>query len=107
MAGLPAQLDSRYVALTLPRILMRRPYDLNGAAAIPFCFREDVEAPGGANYLWGNAAYAFATVVIRAYATSGWFADIRGVHRGVESGGSFLIFRLTFSARILGESPSG
>src|SRR5690606_13122172 len=46
-------------------------------------------SPDGApeRYLWGNAAYAFAGVVVRAFLRSGWLADIRGFERGKESGG--------------------
>lgn len=66
--------DMRFIGLALPRVLMRLPY----RRADGFAFRESVSKPGGAHYLWGNAAFAFASVVLRAYAHYGWFADIRG-----------------------------
>lgn len=81
------RVDTRFVTLTLPRVLMREPYDLDSARTDGFRFREHVSARDSSNYLWGNAAYAFGGVVIRAYATSGWFADIRGFERGIDGGG--------------------
>ncbi len=79
--------DSRFLGLTLPHVLMRLPYEDDGTRCDGFCFREDVNGPDRSKYLWGGAAFAFGCVVIRAFATSGWFADIRGVHRGIEGGG--------------------
>ncbi|MFT5322562.1 MAG: type VI secretion system protein ImpD [Planctomycetaceae bacterium] len=94
--------DSRFVALTLPRVLRRLPHNdtalerLQSSMGfvenrypndIPIRFREDVSKKGGGNYLWGNAAYALGGVVVRAFADTGWFADIRGVQRDVEGGG--------------------
>lgn len=79
--------DARFVGLTLPRVLMRLPYADDGTRIDRFCFREDVSAPDRHEYLWGNAAYALGGVLIRAFADSGWLADIRGVQRDVEGGG--------------------
>jgi type VI secretion system ImpC/EvpB family protein len=79
--------DSRFLGLTLPRVLMRLPYADDGTRADGFRFREEVEAPDYRNYLWGSSAYAFASVLIRAFGTSRWFADIRGMERDVEAGG--------------------
>ncbi|MEX2138944.1 MAG: type VI secretion system contractile sheath large subunit [Pirellulales bacterium] len=79
--------DARFIGLTLPRVLMRLPYEDDGSRADGFRFREDVEAPDYRNYLWGSSAYAFAAVLIRAFGASRWFADIRGMERDVEAGG--------------------
>jgi type VI secretion system ImpC/EvpB family protein len=79
--------DSRFVGLALPRVLMRRPYQERALQQSGFVFRESVEGPNRANYLWGNAAFAFGEVVMRSYAQSGWLATTRGVERNVESGG--------------------
>jgi type VI secretion system ImpC/EvpB family protein len=79
--------DTRFLGLTFPRVLMRLPYDDDGLRADGFRFREDVEAPDYRNYLWGNAAYAFASVLIRAFGVTRWFADIRGMERDIEAGG--------------------
>jgi type VI secretion system ImpC/EvpB family protein len=79
--------DTRFVGLTLPRVLMRLPHEDDGSRADGFRFREEVEAPDFRNYLWGNSAYAFAAVLIRTYGVTRWFADIRGMERDVEAGG--------------------
>ena len=79
--------DSRFVGLTMPRVLARLPYEDDPARADGFRFREDVSGPDRKKYLWGNAAFAFAGVLVRAFAETGWFADIRGVRRGIETGG--------------------
>ena len=46
-----------------------------------------MSAADGTSYAWGNAAFAFGNVLIRAFALSGWFADIRGIAAGADSGG--------------------
>jgi type VI secretion system ImpC/EvpB family protein len=66
---------------------MRLPYEDDGARVDGFRFSEDVARPDRSQYLWGNAAYAFGAVAIRAFAESGWLAGIRGVRRGEEGGG--------------------
>jgi type VI secretion system ImpC/EvpB family protein len=79
--------DTKFIGLVLPRVLMRLPYEDDGSRADGFRFCEEVEAADHRNYLWGNAAYAFGAVLIRAFGSSGWLADIRGVERDVEAGG--------------------
>jgi type VI secretion system protein ImpD len=79
--------DSRFVGLTLPRVLMRLPHEDDTTRSDMFRFREDVEGPDTRKYLWGNAAFAFGAVVIRAFVDSGWLAEIRGVKRGEDGGG--------------------
>lgn len=79
--------DSRFVGLALPRVLMRLPYERGHSRQDDFCFAEDVSGLDYSKYLWGSAAYAFGAVAIRAYAQSGWFAEIRGVRRSTETGG--------------------
>lgn len=74
--------DSRYVALTLPHILMRLPY---GAATNPvdgFDFEEDVTGKVHEKYLWGNAAYALGQRIADAFSKYNWCAAIRGVEGG-------------------------
>jgi type VI secretion system ImpC/EvpB family protein len=79
--------DARFVGLTLPRVLMRKPYEDDGSRIDGFRFHERVEGPDNSRYLWGNAAYAFAGVLIRAFAEQGWLANIRGVREGSLEGG--------------------
>ncbi len=79
--------DSRFVGLTLPRVLMRLPYADDGSRADRFRFEERVEGPDNSRYLWGNAVYAYGAILTRAFSESGWLANIQGVERGSESGG--------------------
>jgi len=74
--------DSRYVALTLPHILLREPY---GNATVPieaFDYEEGVDGTDHSKYLWGNAAYALGARVTQAFGEHGWCATIRGVESG-------------------------
>ena len=80
--GFRASEDSRYVALTAPRVLMREPY---GSTTVPietFNYEERVDGTNHNHYLWGNAAYALAANVNKAFAMYGWTASIRGVESG-------------------------
>jgi type VI secretion system protein ImpC len=80
--GFRATEDSRYVALALPRILIREPY---GKATVPvdaFDYEEGVDGTDHSKYLWGNAAWALGTRITQAFATYGWCATIRGVESG-------------------------
>lgn len=80
--GFRASEDSRYVALALPRILIREPY---GSATVPveaFNFEEGVDGTDHSRYCWANAAWALGARVTQAFATYGWCATIRGVESG-------------------------
>lgn len=79
--------DARFLGLTLPRVLMRLPHEGRSARGERFQFREDVEGPDREKYLWGNAVYGFAAVLIRCFSASSWVADIRGVRQGVDEQG--------------------
>ncbi|RJR17439.1 MAG: type VI secretion system contractile sheath large subunit [Nitrospiraceae bacterium] len=74
--------DSRYVALTLPHILMRLPYGKANVPVEAFDFEEDVEGTVHNKYLWGNAAYALGVRLTDAFAKYHWCAAIRGVEGG-------------------------
>jgi len=74
--------DSKYVALTCPRILMRLPYGKDTAPVEGFNFEEGVDGTDHNKYLWGNAAYALASKMTQAFSTYGWCVAIRGVEGG-------------------------
>ncbi|HVG39035.1 MAG TPA: type VI secretion system contractile sheath large subunit [Pyrinomonadaceae bacterium] len=74
--------DSRYVGLTLPHTLMRLPYGQNTVPTESFNFEEDVDGKDHKKYLWGNAAYSFATRLTEAFAKYNWTVAIRGVEGG-------------------------
>ena len=74
--------DSRYVALTLPRMLLREPYGSKTVPVEAFGYEEQVDGTDHSKYLWGNAAWALATRATNAFASYGWCATIRGVESG-------------------------
>ncbi len=74
--------DSRYVALTMPRVLMRLPYGRDTKAIEGFNYEEGVDGTDHSKYLWGNAAYALGARLTNAFADYGWCAAIRGVEGG-------------------------
>ncbi len=74
--------DSRYVALTLPHILMRQPYGKETKAVDAFDYEEAVDGRDHSKYLWGNAAFGLAARLTNSYAKYGWCAAIRGVEGG-------------------------
>jgi type VI secretion system protein ImpC len=74
--------DSRYVALTLPRVLSRLPYGRETNQVDGFDFEEEVDGSDHSKYLWSNAAYALGARLTDAFAKYGWCAAIRGVEGG-------------------------
>jgi type VI secretion system protein ImpD len=66
---------------------MRLPYRDVGLRIDGFRFREEVQDPARSDHLWGNAAYAFAALVIRAFGQSSWLAEIRGTPQDAVAGG--------------------
>ena len=79
--------ETRFVGLALPRVLMRLPYRLDIGRRDGFRFEETVSKGRARDHLWGSAAFAFASVILRAFANFNWFADIRGVTRDEVRGG--------------------
>lgn len=81
--------DSRFVTLTMPRVLARLPYGQDTKPVEQFNYEE---APVGADgkhieadhdsYCWMNAAYALGTTLTQAYAEYGWCTSIRGAEGG-------------------------
>jgi type VI secretion system protein ImpC len=74
--------DSRYVALTLPHVLMRLPYGKDTKTIDAFDYEEGVDGSDHSKYLWGNAAYALGARLTNSFAKYGWCAAIRGVEGG-------------------------
>lgn len=79
--------DSRFVVLAVPRILMRLPYRTRPGSYKGIYFYEKSNTSGMNNYLWGNAAYAMGSILVREFTNVGWFGHIRGVPRNQISGG--------------------
>lgn len=76
--------NSRYLAITLPRVLSRSPYGQNGEPVDEFNFEEATDGHEGKNYAWMNAAHAMAVNINRAHKEYGWTVQIRGVQSGGE-----------------------
>lgn len=74
--------DSRYVALTMPHVLMREPYGKDTRTIEAFDYEENVDGRDHSKYLWGNAAYALGARLTNSFAKYGWCASIVGVEGG-------------------------
>ena len=73
--------DARNVALTLPRFMLRLPYGADTRPAKSFNYTEDVGG-GNGDFLWGNAAFPFATRIADSFAKYRWSANIIGPQGG-------------------------
>jgi len=73
--------DSRSVALTLPRFLLRLPYGATSNRVKAFEYEELLEGQHD-RYLWGSAAFAFATRVADSFARYRWCPNIIGPSSG-------------------------
>ncbi|MET1415350.1 type VI secretion system contractile sheath large subunit [Roseibium sp. HPY-6] len=74
--------DSRYLGLSLPRVLARQPYGAKSDPVEEFAFEEEFGDESHDNYAWMNSAYAMATNINKAYKEFGWTVRIRGVESG-------------------------
>lgn len=75
--------DSRYIGLTLPRVLGRIPYGAKTIPAETFNFEEKMkEDTIGSDYLWINSAWELAGRLMESFEEFGWCAAIRGVEGG-------------------------
>lgn len=74
--------DSRNIALTLPRFLLRTPYGEEKAIK-SFDYKESA-SDNDDEYLWGNAAFAFSANVINSFAKYRWCSNIIGPTGGGE-----------------------
>jgi type VI secretion system protein ImpC len=74
--------DARYVGLTMPRFLARRPYGAKTNPVDEFDFEEDTAGADSTKYAWANAAYAMAVNINRSFKEYGWCSRIRGIESG-------------------------
>ncbi len=74
--------DSRYLGLTMPRVLARLPYGAKTSPVDEFAFEEDTAGADHTKYTWTNAAYSMATNITRSFKLYGWCARIRGAESG-------------------------
>lgn len=81
-ASLRKSEDSRYIGLTMPRVLARLPYGAKTNPVEAFDFEEDVQGTDHHRYCWMNAAYPMAVNITRSFKLYGWCSRIRGVESG-------------------------
>lgn len=74
--------DSRYVAMLLPRVLIRLPYGANTLPAEGLNFEEDVAGADTSKFCWTNPAYILGQRITNAFSLYKWTAAIRGVEGG-------------------------
>lgn len=72
--------DARYVGLTLPKFLLRSPYNPDSTSAKTFSYVEEVE--NNNDFCWGNTAFAFATRLTESFAKYRWCTNIIGPQGG-------------------------
>ena len=64
--------EAAWVALALPRLLLRLPYGARTEPIESFAFEEMPGSPEHEGYLWGNPAFACALVLAGAFGEGGW-----------------------------------
>jgi type VI secretion system protein ImpC len=74
--------DARYLGLTMPRFLARRPYGAKTNPVEEFNFEEDAASSDAKKYTWANSAYAMAVNINRSFKLYGWCSRIRGIESG-------------------------
>jgi type VI secretion system protein ImpC len=74
--------DARYLALCLPRFLLRAPHDLAADPTRPLRYRETVDGP--ADLLWGPACLLLALRAAEAFAAQRWCVGLVGTRTGPE-----------------------
>lgn len=81
--------DSRFVTLTMPRVLARLPYGSNTLTIDEFNYEETPPGRDGRNqsqehdhYCWMNASYVMGARMTEAFAKYGWCTAIRGAEGG-------------------------
>jgi type VI secretion system protein ImpC len=81
--------DSRFVSLTMPRVLARLPYGERTRPIDEFVYEEaPIDADGSPlamqheDYCWMNAAYVMGTRLTEAFAKYGFCVSIRGAEGG-------------------------
>ena len=81
--GLRENEDARYLGLTLPRFLLRTPYDPEENPIKTFNYTENV-SEDHEQYLWGNTAYLMASRITDSFAKYRWCPNIIGPQSGGE-----------------------
>lgn len=79
--GLRETEDSRYLGLTMPRFLLRQPYDPLENPVHSFSYTEGINGTHE-NYLWGNTSFLLASRITDSFAKYRWCPNIIGPQSG-------------------------
>ncbi|MDH4556044.1 type VI secretion system contractile sheath large subunit [Pseudomonas sp. BN417] len=79
--GLRESEDARYLGLTMPRFLLRQPYDPLDNPVRGFDYRETIDGNHD-NYLWGNTSFLLASRITDSFAQFRWCPNIIGPQSG-------------------------
>ncbi|XXF80718.1 type VI secretion system contractile sheath large subunit [Myxococcaceae bacterium GXIMD 01537] len=74
--------EAAYIGLTMPRFIVREPYNNTTNPASGVNFTEKIRGDDDSEYLWGNSAMLFARNLVKSFETSGWCQHIRGPKGG-------------------------
>jgi type VI secretion system protein ImpC len=79
--GLRESEDARYLGLTMPRFLLRQPYDPLEQPIRTFVYSETIDGNHD-NYLWGNTSFLLASRITESFARYRWCPNIIGPQSG-------------------------
>ena len=74
--------EAAYIGLTMPRYIVRVPYNEMTNPAEGISFSEKVQGNVDGEFLWGSSAMLLARNLVRSFETSGWCQYLRGVKGG-------------------------
>jgi len=73
--------EAAYIGLTLPRYVVRLPWDPDSNPCDVLNFKENAQGDSK-KYLWGNTSYLLGRNLVKAFELSGWCQSIRGPKSG-------------------------
>jgi len=74
--------ESKYVVLTLPKVIVRLPYGKDGICVKEFDFTEELGNKEDHMFVWGSAAHLLAEKILHSFQDYGWFQHIHGFESG-------------------------
>ena len=64
--------EAAYIGLTVPRFILREPYNDETNPAENINYEETVRGDDNGDFLWGNTAILFARNLVKSFEGSGW-----------------------------------
>lgn len=95
--------DARFIGLVLPHVLMRQPYSQKQCLQTGFCFTEKNHRLQ--DYVWGNASFSFASILMNSFKESSWFTNLRGANTKCSGGLVSTLARIDFNTDSKGIVP--